>query len=448
MRRSVKKIDYLQRVVDLVIVYVSWLLAYFLRFVVELGGDASENLFLWYVNFGFLLALVSMITFKNSKLYDAARMENPSKEIAMQFKANGIAFVGFLVLAFFVADHRVSRILLVIYFVISSLGLVWSKMFFRKRLEKTEMKYIMVGNGDVVLKYYKKVKTIPNLKILYWVDPPAEIDLHIPVKDSLDYNALEIQDLDGLVIGYDNADSEKASTVQQRLAEFIVPIIVLPDVSYAKVGYSVADFKGQPLIYINEPNIKQLGLILKRVFDFTSALLGGLVISPILLVIAFLVKTTSRGPIFYGQVRMGVDGKEFKMWKFRSMVTGRANTEGWTVKNDPRVTSIGRFIRKTSLDELPQLWNVIVGDMSLVGPRPERPQYVDLFRKEIPGYMIRHKFKAGITGWAQINGWRGDTSIEKRIECDLWYIKNWSFWLDISILFMTFWKGFVNKNAY
>ena len=145
---------------------------------------------------------------------------------------------------------------------------------------------------------------------------------------------------------------------------------------------------------------------------------------------------------------MGVDGKEFKMWKFRSMVTGSANKEGWTVKNDPRVTRIGSFLRKTSLDELPQLWNVFVGDMSLVGPRPERPIFVNKFRHEIPAYMLRHKMKAGITGWAQVNGWRGDTSIAKRIECDLYYIRNWSLWLDISILFMTFWKGFINKNAY
>ena len=448
MRRRVKNIDYLQRIVDLLIVYVSWLLAYFFRFVIEVGGSSSDNLLVWYVNFGLLLALVSMITFKNSKLYDAARLENSSKEIAMQLKANAMAFVGFLVLAFFASDHRISRIALVIYFIFSSFGLVWSKLYFRRKLANTEMKYIMVGNGKVVQKYYDKIKSIPNLKILCWVDPPAGIDSHIPVKDSLDYYALEAMGLDGLVIGYDNSESQKASDILQRLAEFIVPIIVLPDVSYARVGYSVGDFKGQPLIYINEPNIKQLGLIFKRIFDFSASFIGMLVISPILAMIAVLVKTTSRGPIFYSQVRMGVDGKEFKMWKFRSMVTGKANAEGWTVKDDPRVTRVGKFLRKTSLDELPQLWNVVVGDMSLVGPRPERPQYVDQFRKEIPGYMIRHKFKAGITGWAQINGWRGDTSIEKRIECDLWYIKNWSFWLDISILFMTFWKGFVNKNAY
>lgn len=423
-------------------------MAYFLRFNLEIGGDPGKDLFVWYINFGFLLALVSMITFKNSKLYDAARMENTSKEIAIQLKANGIAFISFMVITFFASDHRTSRIALIFYFVISSAGLVCSKLFFRRLLKNTKVKYVMVGNGEVVKKYFDKIRNIPNLNILYWVDPPEGIDSSIPQKKELDYQSLEAQGLDGLVIGYDNAQSEKSSEILQRLAEFIVPIIVLPDVSYARIGYSVGDFKGQPLIYINEPNIKQLGLIFKRMFDFSAAFIGSLLISPLLLVLALLVKLTSRGAIFYGQVRMGVDGKEFKMWKFRSMVVGGVNTEGWTVKNDPRVTKIGSILRKTSLDELPQLWNVIVGDMSLVGPRPERPQYVEEFRKEIPGYMIRHKFKAGITGWAQINGWRGDTSIEKRIECDLWYIKNWSFWLDISILFMTFWKGFVNKNAY
>ena len=137
------------------------------------------------------------------------------------------------------------------------------------------------------------------------------------------------------------------------------------------------------------------------------------------------------------------------MWKFRSMkVDSEANGAGWTTENDPRKTKFGSFLRKTSLDELPQFWNVFVGDMSLVGPRPEQPFYVQRFRDEIPAYMLRHKMKAGITGWAQVNGWRGDTSIASRIECDIWYIKNWSIWLDIGILFMTFWKGVVNKNAY
>jgi len=446
LRRQAKSLDYFQRSIDLIIVYGSWVLAYFLRFTIEIGGDSNNLGSSFYFSFGFLLVLTSLITFKNSKLYDQMRLEVQSKEIAAQIKANLIAFVAFLIIAFFVSNDRISRVMLVMYFLISTGLLIWSKIYFRKLLSKKPIRLGFVGNGNVSREYYSKLQASGNLEVLFWVDPPSELESKVNVKSELDYYKLERAGLDGLVIGYDNNDSDKASKVLSDLSEFIIPIIILPDVSFAKIGYSISEYKGQPLIYLNEPNIKQFGLILKRIFDFVATVIGVLLISPILIMIAVLVKTTSRGPIFYGQVRMGVDGREFKMWKFRSMVVGDANTEGWTVKNDPRVTRIGRFLRKSNLDELPQLWNIIVGDMSLVGPRPERPQYVEKFREEIPGYMIRHKFKAGLTGWAQVNGWRGDTSIEKRIECDLWYIKNWNFFLDISIIFMTFFKG--NKNAY
>lgn len=441
LRRRAKSLDYMQRLFDLGVVYLSWSIAFYIRFEIFDGTNGSP---FFYFNFGVLLVLTSLITFKNSKLYDQIRMETISKEIAQQIKANIIAFMAFLIVAFFISEHRLSRIMLSMYIVLSTIGLVWSKVWFRRIFNRKAINVVIVGSGEVAKTYFEKIKE--NIKVLYWVDPPADIPSVIEVRDVADFKELERMEIDGLVIGYDNTEAEKSGKLLKELAEYIIPIIVLPDVSFARVGYSISEFKGQPLIYINEPNIKQLGLILKRIFDFTGTLIGGLLISPFLLFIALAVKLTSRGPIFYGQVRMGVDGKEFKMWKFRSMVVGDANHEGWTVENDPRVTRIGRFLRKTNLDELPQLWNVIVGDMSLVGPRPERPQYVEKFRDEIPGYMIRHKFKAGLTGWAQVNGWRGDTSIEKRIEFDLWYIKNWSFWLDLSIIFMTFFKG--NKNAY
>lgn len=441
LRRRAKSLDYMQRILDIGIVYVAWSLAYYFRFEFLDAKGASP---IFYFNFGVLLVLISLITFKNSKLYDSVRMESLSKEIAKQIKANVVSFVSFLILAFFLSEYRISRLMLAIYLALSTVGLVWSKVWFRRIFNKKAIQVVMVGNGEVAKNYFEKVKDF--VQVLYWVDPPLEIDSSIPIKDKVDYKELERMDIDGLVIGYDNNEGEKSGNLLRELAEYIIPIIVLPDVSFARIGYSLSEYKGQPLIYINEPNIKQMGLIIKRIFDFSATLIGGLLISPILLTIAALVKFTSKGPIFYGQVRMGVDGKEFKMWKFRSMVVGDANHEGWTVKDDPRVTRIGKIIRKTNLDELPQLWNVIVGDMSLVGPRPERPQYVEKFRDEIPGYMIRHKFKAGLTGWAQVNGWRGDTSIEKRIEFDLWYIKNWNFWLDLSIIFMTFFKG--NKNAY
>lgn len=169
-----------------------------------------------------------------------------------------------------------------------------------------------------------------------------------------------------------------------------------------------------------------------------------------MLVVAILVKATSEGPLIFKQERIGLGGKPFLMYKFRSMAVQKASEEqkAWTTPNDPRVTPVGKFIRKTSLDELPQFFNVLKGDMSLVGPRPERPFFVEKFKEEIPRYMIKHQVRPGITGWAQVNGYRGDTSIRMRIDCDLYYIENWTLMLDIKILLLTVVTGFINKNAY
>lgn len=448
MQRRVRQIDYVQRILDLIIVFISWLCAYCIRFELKLGGDSSSGLLFWYLNLGVLLGLVSIVTFRNLKLYDIAKFESMPKELAMQVKANAAAIVIFLVLVFFVSEYRISRIVLFLYFAISSIALFSSRIFFRNKIKKRGINLVLVGNGEMIKKFYENVGQMQHVRILYWVDPLENLPPHIPVKNELNYDELESSILDGLVIGYDQVKSLELTNLLKKISDFIVPIIVLPDVSCSRVGCTVGEFKGQPLIYLNEPNPNQVGLILKRLFDIVAVLMGGLLISPLLFLLAILVKVTSPGPVFYGQVRMGIDGRRFKMWKFRSMVDGKSNHQGWTVPNDPRVTRVGRIMRKTGLDELPQLWNVLVGEMSLVGPRPERPKYVKKFREEIPGYMIRHKHKAGITGWAQVNGWRGDTSIERRIECDLWYVKNWSIWLDFSILFMTFFKAKARNNAY
>jgi exopolysaccharide biosynthesis polyprenyl glycosylphosphotransferase len=168
-----------------------------------------------------------------------------------------------------------------------------------------------------------------------------------------------------------------------------------------------------------------------------------------MLLIAALVKVTSTGPVLFSQERVGLDGRSFKIFKYRTMtVNAEDNGAQFAVKNDPRTTVIGRFLRSTSLDELPQLINVILGQMSLVGPRPERPVFIEEFRRHVPKYMLRHKVQAGMTGWAQINGWRGNTSIERRIEHDLYYIEHWSLFLDIRILWLTLFRGFLNRNAY
>ena len=211
------------------------------------------------------------------------------------------------------------------------------------------------------------------------------------------------------------------------------------------------DLLGLPVVNIRHvPLTNSFNMICKRAMDIVGAIVAIIIFSPVMLVTAVLVKTTSKGPLIYKQERVGLHNQTFQMYKFRSMEVQSAKSEkrAWTVRDDPRVTKVGRVIRKTSIDELPQLFNILKGDMSLVGPRPERPFFVEKFREEIPRYMVKHQVRPGLTGWAQVNGYRGDTSIKKRIEYDLYYIENWTMGLDIKILFLTVFRGFVNKNAY
>lgn len=211
------------------------------------------------------------------------------------------------------------------------------------------------------------------------------------------------------------------------------------------------DLLGLPVINIRYvPLSNAFNAMVKRLMDIVGSIICIVIFSPVMLISAILVKTTSSGPLIFKQERVGLHNEKFMMYKFRTMYvqTEEEEKKGWTQKNDPRVTKVGGFLRKTSLDEFPQLFNVLKGDMSLVGPRPERPQYVEKFREEIPRYMIKHQVRPGMTGWAQVNGYRGDTSIRKRIEHDLYYIENWTLGLDIKILFLTVFKGFINKNAY
>lgn len=211
------------------------------------------------------------------------------------------------------------------------------------------------------------------------------------------------------------------------------------------------DLDGLPVIHVrNVPLTNSFNKFVKRTMDIAGSLILIVLFSLPMLVVSIIVKATSEGELIFKQERIGLHGKPFMMYKFRSMAVQKASDEkkAWTTPDDPRVTPIGKFIRKTSLDELPQFFNVLKGDMSLVGPRPERPFFVDKFKEEIPRYMIKHQVRPGITGWAQINGYRGDTSIRLRIDCDLYYIENWSVMLDIKILLLTVIKGFINKNAY
>jgi Undecaprenyl-phosphate glucose phosphotransferase len=231
----------------------------------------------------------------------------------------------------------------------------------------------------------------------------------------------------------------------------MVDVKVVPDLlQVIALRARLEDLDGVPVINVNDVPLQGFNAIVKRGIDVAISCVALLILAIPLAIVALLVKATSRGPVLYRQERMGLDGKPFSIVKFRSMSDDAEKETGpiWAQHNDPRVTPFGRFLRRSNFDELPQLWNVLRGDMSIVGPRPERPHFVEQFKHRIPQYMLRHKVKAGLTGWAQVHGWRGNTPLEKRIEYDLYYIENWSVRLDLKIMWLTIIKGFFHKHAY
>lgn len=447
----------LQRLSDALVTALSWLLAYYIRFNYMPGGEIG--LFSFFLKLTPALIILNYYFFRKNGLYNSQRFNSRYYEIAAVIKANSLAFLAFVIVLYFFAPDRLSRITLINYFILSNLLLIFLRISVRNFLRSLRKKgynlrhILLVGDGPQLINYIDKVHLFKDagIHLTGWIDGEAiNKTNNIPnIRENLaDY--LKNHHPDAIVIGYPGKKFEVVENLLKKYHNDLHNIQVLPDLSYSFIGHEISEFAGIPLITINQPRLTNIDVVTKRIFDFTLCSIGLILISPLLLLIGILVKITSPGPMFYGQERMGLDGESFKMWKFRSMRMDAEQKSGavWAVENDPRRTKFGTFLRTTSLDELPQLFNVIIGDMSLVGPRPERPIFVEKFRSEIPAYMLRHKMKAGITGWAQVNGWRGNTSLEKRIECDIYYIKNWSLWLDIKILVMTFFRGFVNRNAY
>jgi Undecaprenyl-phosphate glucose phosphotransferase len=256
--------------------------------------------------------------------------------------------------------------------------------------------------------------------------------------------------VDHLYVALPLEEHAKLLDLMEIASREVIDVKVVPDLlQFIALRARLEDLDGLPIINVNDVPLQGFNSIVKRVFDVALSTATLIVLSIPLGVIAALVRLTSRGPIFYRQARMGLDGKAFTVYKFRSMYEGAEDVTGpvWAREDDPRATPVGRWLRRLDLDELPQFWNVLRGDMSIVGPRPERPFFVEQFKHRIPQYMLRHKVKAGITGWAQVNGWRGNTSLEKRIEYDLYYIENWSVTLDLKIMWLTIVRGLFQRGV-
>lgn len=454
------------RVADAGLIVIAWLASYWLRFYVPIFA-VTKGLpsFASYVAMAPLVAVLWIAVFAANDVYESARMLSLGRELSRVLHAHGVALLFFVALTYAFEEYKYSRLVMAYFGAISAISLVAFRLGVRFTLRAIRRRgfnlrhVLLVGEGAPVQALIQRFDQFPELGLRVRGVVTQEGDEHssvddIPVLGSFGQirQVLAATRVDEVLIAVPWSQHNEVSRLLELVKDETVDVRLVPDVrAYAALGCDVEDFDGLPVVRINDSPLRAgWGPLAKRFTDVILSSIGLVVLAPLLLFIAFLIKITTRGPVLYVQERMGLDGHTFKMLKFCSMKPDAESRSGavWARPGDARCTVVGGILRKTSLDELPQLWNVLCGDMSLVGPRPERPVFVQKFRHEVPHYMLRHKVKAGITGWAQVNGWRGNTSLHHRIECDLYYIQNWSYVLDLKILTLTLWKGFVNKNAY
>lgn len=424
-------------------------------------GIAQPYYGVYYRSFA-VIALTVVFFLRHYKLYQPARIYTYGAEAARVFKAVGISVVVLTALTFFIRDVSFSRSFLIISWPILALGLSAARFFLGVLVTEIDRRrgsyrnILIIGcdeNSKKLVRFYRRNSRFSTRVIGFLDDtlPKGELVENVPVLGRVNElpHFLKFQrDIHEAVL----ASPQPPEAILRLICECEKEMVVFRWIAdiFALIAsrMSVSTLGGVSLLsFTDTPLLEWENRVLKRAMDIVLSFFGSVALSPLFLVLVIWIKTDSKGPVLYGQQRIGENGKHFMLLKFRTMKPGAESESGpvWTQENDPRRTRIGAFLRRTNIDELPQLWNVFKGDMSLVGPRPERPFFVSQFREDIPRYMARHSIRSGMTGWAQINGLRGNTSIEERTKFDLYYIENWSIWFDMRILFMTFLN---NRNAY
>ena len=450
----------LRLMLDIIATLAAWFLSYYLRFFI-LPGGARDSLGL-FTALSFLALLSSLFFLFLNRLYESNVVSKWSREVGSLLRVSVGVFLTFVVFYYYVMSITVSRIALAIFLVMHFMFL-----FIGRRITNTIIgrkvksgqflqRALLVGYGKKMQDFYDTTIShgvLSRIKIIgQYLSETSPIKGLAQIDAANLEQAVKDNDIDMVVIGFPPTDSSesKGTAVHQGLELLNAQVFLLSDIPRSYAGSVIRDFYTIPAVQLNNSEMSLGKRFIKRTFDIISCSFAVLLLSPLFLSLALMVKLSSKGPVFFRQKRVTRDGRVFEMLKFRSMRTDMPEQNGphWTEEDDPRVTKLGRILRKTSLDELPQFFNVLSGSMSLIGPRPERPELVEEFKKTIPGYDLRHKVKAGISGWAQVNGLRGNTSIEKRVAFDLYYIRNWSVFLDFKIVILTFFKGFINKNAY
>lgn len=454
--------------VDAIIVAISYMLAWYLKFASPFSNvDPSIGVLSRQTYFQALYLIVPgyVLLYYYFNLYTPKRATVHKYAIINIIQANTIGMVLLMVGLYMIEQINFSRSMIALFYGINIVLTTISRslirtllQFFRKK--GYNLKYILlVGYSRAAEEYINRINSNPQWGyvvrgILDDFVPSGTVYKGVKVVGSIE-NLLYIlpeNKLDEIAITLSLKDYDRLEYIVDLCEKSGVHTKFIPDYNslFPSRPYT-EDLMGLAVVNIRYvPLTNTLNWIAKRGMDILVSIIGIVVSSPIMIASAIAIKCTSKGPVIFKQERIGLHNKPFMMYKFRTMEVQKPGAEkkGWTVKDDPRVTRIGKLLRRTSMDELPQLFNILIGDMSIVGPRPERPQFVEKFREEIPRYMVKHQVRPGLTGWAQINGYRGDTSIKRRIEYDIFYIENWTMSFDIKIMFLTLFKGFINKNAY
>lgn len=449
-------------VADVVTLAVAFGLAYLTRFAGPLGYDSIPPVGDTLVILGAALVLFPL-TFRQANLYTTNRARTHLSEVFEVFKSTIIGTTLLVALTFFFYE-RYSRTTIALFTVYAFAGVSTVRLVFRgvfnelRRRGFNEKRILVVGAGELGQRVVETIESHRELGFTVMgllTRRPEKVGTTIRGKPVLGMmlelgEVLDREQVDQVILALPLEDQPILKELMEAVALRTVDVKLVPDLfNYVTLRGGLEEFGGLPIISLQGAPLEGWNLIAKRAFDILFSLAALIVAAPLMAALAVLVKVTSQGPVFYRQQRMGMDGHLFDMLKFRTMrVDAEVQGARFATHDDPRRTPIGSFLRRFSLDELPQFLNVLVGDMSLVGPRPERPVFIEAFKQQIPRYHLRHMVKSGITGWAQIHGLRGNTSIQERIDYDLYYIENWSLLFDLKILLRTAMGGFLSKNAY
>ncbi|MBY0587774.1 undecaprenyl-phosphate glucose phosphotransferase [bacterium] len=449
---------------DAAICSIAWILAYAVRWETGLIPVAYDVVppWWWCLRTLPLVVLSSWTCFRLVGLYQLRRRWSLAFELVKVFQGTTLTLLVVLAITFYSRNPYESRIASLFFFVFTLVGVVTLRrslgLYFRLRRRTGKMRHtaIIVGTGRTARAVEAALRRNNWLGIqpVGFVDDPHETSLKsiLTVGQIGDLTRLvEEHGVDYVFVALPLGRFNESKRVFRLLSSTLVDVRLVPDVpQLASMSVQVDEMEGLPLLNLRASSQSLIDHAAKRLIDMAGSLVGLIILSPLLSAIALAVKLSDGGPVLYFQERMGLNGRRFRMIKFRTMRVNAETDSGpvWAKQQDERRTGLGAFLRRTSLDELPQLWNVLVGEMSLVGPRPERPYFINKFRESIPRYMLRHSAKAGMTGWAQVHGWRGNTSLRKRVQYDLYYIAHWSIWLDLRIILLTFTRALRDKNAY